>query len=62
MWLLLAVFGLALLIGYRWLNSYYDYWKQKGVPNPTPNILVGNIAEAILMKKSLGQIFEDVYK
>lgn len=42
--------------------SKYEYWKKRGVLGPKPVPLLGNIGDAILMKKQLGEIYTDIYK
>lgn len=54
------VAGLLGLV-YWYLNSVYSYWKTRGVPNPPPVPLIGNLGTSLLMLKSLGEVYSKIY-
>ncbi|KAK4883201.1 hypothetical protein RN001_006520 [Aquatica leii] len=47
---------------YYLLKTHYSYWKEKGVPNPPVSVVFGNLSESITFKKSLGQIYHEIYQ
>ncbi|XP_014257090.1 cytochrome P450 9e2-like [Cimex lectularius] len=57
--LMLAVFAVAI---YFWLTRDYDYWKRQGVPCMEPRAPFGNIADLVLMKKTAGEVYRDIYR
>lgn len=61
MWVLLIAFFILLGI-YIAITSNYNYWKKRGVPHPPVSKLFGNLTDAVCVKKSVGQIFNDIYK
>ncbi|KAF5308636.1 hypothetical protein FQR65_LT06097 [Abscondita terminalis] len=60
MWLLTLLI-LLLLILYKYIVGSYEYWKKRGVPNPPASLLFGNMTDSLLVKKSLGQLYAQVY-
>jgi cytochrome P450 family 28 len=52
----------AITVGLYLLNVNYQYWKKRGVPGPKPTFLVGNLGQNFLVKKSLAEVFSDIYK
>jgi hypothetical protein len=51
----------AITVGLYLLNVNYQYWKKRGVPGPKPTFLVGNLGQNFLVKKSLAEVFSDIY-
>ncbi|KAF5281197.1 hypothetical protein FQA39_LY17837 [Lamprigera yunnana] len=47
---------------YYHLKIHYEYWKTRGVPNPTVSYMFGNLYESVIFRKSLGQIYHEIYK
>lgn len=52
---------LALLVHY-FVTSPYGYWKKRGIPFPKPLPFVGNVGGTVVVQKTLGQIFQQIYK
>lgn len=50
------------VIYYLFIKPKHEFWKKRGVVGPTPRMIVGNLGESITMKKSLGQLFTEIYK
>jgi cytochrome P450 family 6 len=57
---LLAVCVFALLYAYFKLS--YTYWKKRNVPYIKPKFPFGNLGDALLFRKSIGQTYENIYK
>jgi cytochrome P450 family 6 len=58
----LGVASLGMLVAlYAYVRYSYSYWKEKGVVYLEPTFPFGNIADAMLQKKSTGLIFQDIY-
>ncbi|CAH0559420.1 unnamed protein product [Brassicogethes aeneus] len=57
-WLIILV----TFLGYLYLKHVYSYWNRKGVPGPKPTFFFGNIGLTFLRKKSMGEIFTDIYR
>jgi len=53
---------MILFLLYYYLTIDFDYWTSRGVNGPKPVPLFGNIAKFIFGKRSLGDIFKDVYE
>lgn len=51
---------LFLLFYYYW-NRNFDYWDKKNVPFIKPLPFFGNMFDGITMKKSMGELFQDLY-
>lgn len=55
--ILAAVIGLL----YFYLTWNNDYWTKRGVKSDKPKLLFGSLRDMFLMKKSMGEIFTDIY-
>jgi hypothetical protein len=51
--------GVGLL--YLYLTRTHDYWRKRGVPYVKPLPVFGNLKDAVLAKKTLGENYRDVY-
>ncbi|KAF5289835.1 hypothetical protein FQR65_LT11721 [Abscondita terminalis] len=58
----LYIITVLLVYCYVALTKKFSYWKNKGVAHPKYSKLFGNYTQSIFMKKSLGQIYEDIYR
>ncbi|KAB0801349.1 hypothetical protein PPYR_05703 [Photinus pyralis] len=58
---LLFLFG-AIIALYFYLSSGFQYWKKRNVPNPEPSLLFGNLGDSLTSKRSVGQIYTDIYR
>jgi cytochrome P450 family 6 len=56
-----ATFLGIFLVLYVYYKYSYSYWKKKGVAYLEPSFPFGNIAEALLQRKSMGLAFQDIY-
>lgn len=45
-----------------WLASSYSYWKKRNIPHPEINLLFGNMKDAVLLKKTIGEVISDYYR
>ncbi|GLV40929.1 Cytochrome P450 6a19 [Carabus blaptoides fortunei] len=61
MWLFVSLAVILVGLTHWFLNGSYGYWKNRGVPSPPTKPWVGNLGEAIIMRKTLGQIYVDMY-
>ncbi|XP_047354943.1 uncharacterized protein LOC124951156 [Vespa velutina] len=65
-WILSQLFGalfLIIIIIYLYFKLIaFNFWKKKGVPYEEPTFPAGNINDAIFNKKSIGVVFEDLYR
>jgi cytochrome P450 family 6 len=52
--------GISLVL-YAVYKYSFSHWKKKGVPYLQPSFPFGNIADAILQRKSSGLTFQDIY-
>ena len=43
------------------LTWNHNYWKKRGVPYIKPLPIFGNIKDSILVKKSIGEVYRDLY-
>lgn len=62
MWLLIALSILLAICVHYYIISPYEYWKKRGIPYPKPTFFVGNVGGHVLVKKTLGNIFQEIYK
>ncbi|XP_069687416.1 probable cytochrome P450 6a14 [Periplaneta americana] len=58
-WLSIAIIFFAYM--YYYFTSAYSFWKKKGVKFIPPEIPFGNMKDVILLRKSGGEHFKDVY-
>ncbi|ERL92317.1 hypothetical protein D910_09634 [Dendroctonus ponderosae] len=56
---LLATFIVLLVLWYK-IRSYY--WVNRGVPGPKPWPIVGNLAEHLFGRKTIGQVITEIYQ
>ncbi|KRT83904.1 cytochrome P450, partial [Oryctes borbonicus] len=57
----LLVIVLVLAVLYKYANNTFDYWKKRNVPFHPPVTFFGNLRDSITMKRSLGQIYTEIY-
>ncbi|KAF5289833.1 hypothetical protein FQR65_LT11719 [Abscondita terminalis] len=62
MYMLIILFLIVLFSCYCAISKKFDYWKERGVPHAAFSKLFGNVSESIRLKKSLGQIYYEIYK
>lgn len=63
MWIyLIALFAILLYVFKLWLNVTYSYWKKRNIPHPEVNLLFGNLKNAVLLRKTLGEVISDFYR
>ena len=62
MFLEAALLWAALLaLGYWWLCGKWNYWKEEGIPGPTPSLPAGNFGAIMSVKVHLNEWFRDLY-
>uniref|UniRef100_A0AAT9UTT0 Cytochrome P450 6PZ29 n=1 Tax=Maconellicoccus hirsutus TaxID=177089 RepID=A0AAT9UTT0_MACHI len=61
LWLILIVI-LLLIYFHRWLTKRYSYFEHLGIPYLKPNFLFGNLTDAFLLRKSISEVYADLYK
>lgn len=59
MWIYLAC-GIILI--YVYLTWNYNYWKKRGIPGPTPQLIHGNTPSLLFWKRHVIYDFHDIYK
>lgn len=60
MWLTLLLIFLCLV--YYALKKKFLYWKERGVPGPEPNLIFGNWGPSLFGKKTVADLYTDIYK
>jgi cytochrome P450 family 6 len=50
-----------LLLLYAYYKYCYSYWKKRGVPCLEPTFPFGDIGDAVLQRKTLGLVLQDIY-
>ena len=60
--MILILVLIAIVTGLYFLNSHYKYWEKRGVPGPKPTLFIGNLADNFLVRKSLAELYGDIYK
>ncbi|KAJ3648665.1 hypothetical protein Zmor_020451 [Zophobas morio] len=60
--MLLILALIAIASGLFFMNLNYMYWKKRGVPGPEPTFFVGNILDNFLVKKSLADLYGEIYR
>ncbi|KAH8311899.1 hypothetical protein KR044_008518 [Drosophila immigrans] len=58
----LALLGLLVALGYRFLTWNFGYWRKRKVPGPTPKALTGNFPNMYTMKRHPLYDMKDVYR
>ena len=62
MFLEVALLFVTLLgLGYWWLCKKWAYWKENGIPGPTPSLPAGNFGAVMAMKVHLNDWLKDLY-
>ncbi|GLV31943.1 Cytochrome P450 28a5 [Carabus blaptoides fortunei] len=61
MWLFILLAVILVGLTHWFLNGAYGYWRKRGVPSPPTKPWVGNLGPSIILTKSLGQIYTDMY-
>ncbi|XP_012279896.1 probable cytochrome P450 6a14 isoform X2 [Orussus abietinus] len=59
---LLALLMVTLTLIYRYLTMNHNYWKDRGVPFPKPELFFGNQRNSILLKKTIGEDIQEIYQ
>ena len=59
-WWPLAVLVLMWLV-YTGTTWNHGYWKKRGVPYVKPLPLFGNVKDSVLVKRSIGEVLQDLY-
>merc|ERR1712213_287145 len=63
MFLEVALLFVTLLgLGYWWLCKKWAYWKENGIPGPTPSLPAGNFGAVMAMKVHLNDWLKDLYR
>jgi len=52
---------IILYLLYYYLTADFDYWTSRGINGPKPIPFFGNVAEFILGKKCMGDIYKEIY-
>lgn len=56
-----VLFTIVVLVIYC-IRRKYSYWERKGVPGPKAWPFFGNIFYSFTQKKTVGQIFREIYR
>lgn len=59
--LLLSLVTIIFIL-YLILVVILGYWNRKNVPGPAPTLFGGNIGATLKLKKSLGDVYADIYR
>ncbi|KAK5640779.1 hypothetical protein RI129_009326 [Pyrocoelia pectoralis] len=59
---ILLLIGALIIVAYFYRWSGFRYWKKRNVPNPEPSLLLGNLGDVLTGKRSIGQIYCDIYR
>ncbi|KAB0802332.1 hypothetical protein PPYR_04518 [Photinus pyralis] len=63
MFVTISILLLIFTIFYTWyVKKKYSYWEERGVPNPKPSLILGNIGKMITWQRTLTDFFKDVYR
>lgn len=57
-----ALVAILLLLIYVYNKKHYMKWKDAGVPGPKPSLIFGNVADTILLRKSLPDQYASIYR
>lgn len=52
----------VILILYFIVTTKHEHWKRKNIPGPTPTFFGGNTGEILSGKKSLGDVYAEIYR
>lgn len=58
----LIIFTTIVYLLYRYLTRNFNYWKKKNVVGPEPVALFGNLKDSTLRKKTIGEVFKQIYE
>jgi cytochrome P450 family 6 len=58
----MAIAACVLAVIYAYFKVSYNYWKKSNIPYVKPNFPFGNFAEAVLFRKTIGHVHEELYK
>ncbi|XP_052863532.1 uncharacterized protein LOC128270166 [Anopheles cruzii] len=61
MFLTITLLATALTFIYVYLTWYHSYWTKRGVPGPTPMLLLGNFPSFILRNRPFTEEFQEIY-
>ena len=59
---LLTIILIFLSVIYAYLNGAFFYWKKRGIPCLEPKFPLGNLADILTKRKSMGEAYADVYR
>ena len=58
-----GVLAVCVLAGvYVYFKVSFNYWKKRNVPYAKPTFPFGNFGERLLLRRTLGHVFENIYK
>jgi cytochrome P450 family 6 len=57
-----ALFACLLALAYVYFKTSVSYWQKRKAPYIEPTFPIGNFGDLILMRKSAGHVFADLYK
>ena len=57
----LVLLAVAVYLFYRWAVANNDFFEKRDIPYSKPSFLLGNFAKAVFRRKSLFDIFVDLY-
>lgn len=62
--LIMLVFLLLMFLVsfYKILTKKYRYWRERGVPGPAPTLILGNLGPNLIRKKTVSEMYTDIYK
>jgi hypothetical protein len=46
---------------YLYFKRTHDYWRKRGVPYVEPLPLFGNLMDVLLVRKNLGEVYQELY-
>lgn len=58
----ISIICVLLAVLYCYLRWPYDYWTKRGVPGPSPTIVVGNFKSTLTQKNALAVEMDDIYR
>jgi cytochrome P450 family 28 len=60
--ILMMSLPLIFSIFYFFMSWHFDYWRKKGIPSAEGTVPFGNIGDIVFMKKTMAQVYEDIYR